>query len=436
MLIDRVEQDKQGKNEKKSARLLRYVQSRAEVIWLYLGWRAGLGLLAFWAGVLIPGQPRGGTAPYTPANLNHFTERLLGVWTHWDGEWFLYVAQVGYRSGEATSPFFPLYPVLSRVFATLTGGNYPVGGVLVSLLAGFAVFWLLYELVRRDFDDALAMRSVLYLAIFPTSFFLAAVYSEGLFIALALGAFIAARHLGNFWLAGLLIGLAALTRNIGILLLIPLGYEWLRQSRPAIFELIVGRLRLQISGGRKIPLWQSVAFFGLPAGLLGLWLVYCAVALGDPFHFATVQSSPVWNRRASLPWDTVVRAFDIFLNQRPPVNSVVPSRYREDPNLLDMVFWLFSAGLLIFALWQSWRGRLPLSYLLWFGIAFVVPLLSPAGKEPLLSAPRFILLAFPVFIVLAQAGTRWRWVHYVYLWSALPMLALLFARFANWYWVA
>ncbi len=399
-----------------------------EPLSLFFGWRLGLGLLAVWAGALLAPIARNGTAPYSPVNLGEWGDRLLGVWTRWDGEWFLYVAQVGYRPGEATTPFFPLYPVLLRVGATLLGGNYVLAGVLLSAAISLILFVLLYELVSFDFGKSLAERTTLYLAVFPTSFFLTACYSEGLFLALTLGAFLAARRYANWWVAGLLIGLAALTRNIGILLLLPLGWEWWRQFQGQEANVKLGRWRFDLRWREWQPL-GTLAFIGLPLLLLGSWLVYNGIALGDPLNFISVQSNPVWNRRSAWPWETLGRAFELFWRDR-------PASSRDDPNQLDLVFWLFSAALFVASCYQCWRKQLPFAYLLYFAITLLLPLFSPAGKEPLLSFPRFALLGFPAFVVLACYGARWKVLHYTYLLSAALLLGLLLARFANWYWVA
>ncbi len=434
-----------------------------EALALFVGWRVGLALAAFGSGLLLPGKERGGTAPYTPTGLSYPFERLLGVWSHWDGEWFLYVAQVGYRPGEETSPFFPLYPVLVRVVSVPLLGNYLLAGVLVSAAAAAAVFGLLYGLVAHDFGSALARQTVLYLAVFPTSFFLAALYSESLFLALTLGAFLAARRYRNWWLAGLLVALATLTRNIGLLLLLPLGWElWLElraRSRKGSGAGRESKIASQRSDGEvqspafspappqpaspALPfnprlsfqrLFQFSLLFLLPVLALGLWLFFQAVALGDPLNFVAVQNSPRWNRRAALPWETLVRAWNFV--STPRSGPTGPTGFREDPNLLDLLFWLFLAAIFALALVQTWRRRLPLSYLLFFGIVLLTPLFSPAVKEPLLSFPRFGLLAFPAFVVLAQLGARSRILHYTYLVGGLLFLGILFGRFANWFWVA
>ncbi len=411
----------------------RLAVSWKEPLALFLGWRLGLGGLAFLAGILIPGLARGGTAPYTPANLGPLAERLLGVWSHWDGEWFLYVAQVGYRPGDYTSPFFPLYPILVRVLATILG-NYLLAGVLLSAGLSLAVFVLMYLLVSHEAGRSVGKRAALYLAIFPTSFFLAACYSESLFLALCLGAFLAARRYANWWLAGLLIGLAALTRNLGILLLLPLGWEWLVQHRRTLVKIPLGKgWRLNFNF-QRLNLRDSLAFILLPLACVGIWLVFNALALADPLNFMSVQNNPVWNRHSAWPWQTVARAFNFFtanLNL-PPTGPV----YREDPNLIDLLFWLFLAITFLIVAFQVWKKRMAGAYLIYFGLTWLLPLFSPAAKEPLLSYPRFALLVFPAFMGLALLGERWRFLHYAYLIGATLLLGLLFARFANWYWVA
>ncbi len=412
-------------------KLVELARSWRQPLALFVGWRIGLGLLAFWSAILLPlaARPPAGMAPYTPANLDFMTGRLLDVWTHWDGEWFLYVAQVGYRSNDITSPYFPLFPVLVRFIATLLGGNYLLAGVAVGALSAAAAFAMLYELARRDFGPAVARLACLCLAAYPTSFFLTACYSEGLFLALTLAAFLAARHLRNWWLAGLLVGLAALTRNLGIFLLVPLGWEWLAHRRAQLAEKDGWRLRQLWTQLQPLTL---LALAGIPLIFFSGWLLFQAVWLGDPLRFMSVQSEAIWNRHSAWPWETVSRAIDLGFKDIPA--SAGP--FREYPNLVDFSCWLFMALLVVGCIIQTIRRKLPVSYLIFCLIAFLLPLLAPAVKEPLVSAPRYGLLVFPAFIVLAQFTLRRPALRYSYLAGAGLTLALFFARFANWYWVA
>jgi Gpi18-like mannosyltransferase len=87
----------------------------------------------------------------------------------------------------------------------------------------------------------LARRSVICLAVFPTAYYLVAGYTESLFLALTLGAFLAA--LKRRWLvAGSLAYLASLTRLQGAVLLLPLGWIAYVQLRQAGLRALLARL--------------------------------------------------------------------------------------------------------------------------------------------------------------------------------------------------
>src|SRR5205085_5711798 len=93
--------------------------------------------------------------------------------------------------------------------------------------------FIIYQLATDTAGDQVAHRTLLYLCIFPTAFYLFAPYNESLFILLTAGAFLAMR-LQKWWLAGLLGLLAALTRSAGILLVIPYLVEfWISRETVA-----------------------------------------------------------------------------------------------------------------------------------------------------------------------------------------------------------
>ncbi len=433
-------ENRQAEQQTKLSRLLALMVRFAEPLRVFLGYRAGLALLAIFAGVLFPALPRGGTAPYSPPLLPTWADRLIGIWSHWDGEWYLHLAQSGYQPQEPTSAFFPFYPLLIKILGFILGGNFLLAGVLVSALAALACFILLYELVRLDFGIKSAGRAVLYLAAFPTAFFLSAIYSESLFLALALGAFLSARHYRQWPLAALLVVLATLTRSLGILLIFPLILEW--GSQQANFSqgfripfLTRGEASLHFSLKTRPNFLAIILFIAAPLMALAGWLLFNQVALGDSLTFLRVQGDRTWNRHAAFPWDTIWRGLNTFLANRGP-DGFLPPSFREDPNLVDFPFFLFFSLLFVGACWRSWKKSFPVVYLLYFALGFLLPLLSPTPKQPLLSFPRFGLILFPAFILLALWGEKRPWLHHLYLFGALLLQGLLFCRFSNWYWVA
>ncbi len=124
--------------------------------------------------------------------------------------------------------FMPFYPYVMKAVVVplkllhLTPiATSTLAGVIVSVVGTLAGMLALYDLGREELDDQGAFRTVFYLLIFPAGFFLAMVYTEGLFVGLAFGALALIRR--NRWLwAALLSILATWTRSVGVLLVIPL----------------------------------------------------------------------------------------------------------------------------------------------------------------------------------------------------------------------
>jgi hypothetical protein len=102
-----------------------------------------------------------------------------------------------------------------------------LAGVIVSALGTLLGMLALFDLTRDSLGEDGALRSVFYLIIFPTGFFLIQVYTEGLFVGLAFGclAMIKRKH----WLvAAILGGCATMTRAVGGALIIPMMMAWFR----------------------------------------------------------------------------------------------------------------------------------------------------------------------------------------------------------------
>ncbi len=113
--------------------------------------------------------------------------RLLGVWQRWDACWYLRIAEFGYEVGEPGTAFFPVYPTAIRLLGPLLFGNLALAALVVSGISYIAAMSFLHALVSADVDRETAERSMLYLSVFPTAFFLFAPFTESTFLALALG---------------------------------------------------------------------------------------------------------------------------------------------------------------------------------------------------------------------------------------------------------
>jgi Gpi18-like mannosyltransferase len=159
--------------------------------------------------------------------------------------------------------------------------NPLVDGLIISNLAGLGIFVILYRLVSEDFNAEQAERTVLYLALFPTAFYLASGYNESLFIFLVVLNFYQLRH-GHWWWAGLFGFLASLTRSTGMLLVIPFYYEYLRQGQ---FQL-------------KALRWNALAGALIPGGVV-LFAIWCYTQYHDPLAFLHAEAT--WGRHLTFP---------------------------------------------------------------------------------------------------------------------------------------
>lgn len=157
---------------------------------------------------------------------------FLGIWQRWDAVHYLKIAEFGYTNvgdDKFLIVFFPLYPLLTAGFQ-IVFRDYPVSAFIVTALASVALALVFRELVRLDHSEKTAQMAVLFLFIFPTSYFLHIPYTESLFLALAIGCFFTARR--RLWLiAGILGFLACLTRINGLVLVPALAFEVWQQYR-------------------------------------------------------------------------------------------------------------------------------------------------------------------------------------------------------------
>src|SRR5436309_3631017 len=144
---------------------------------------------------------------------------VTDVWARWDSVWFLRIAEHGYGSAKgAAAAFYPLYPATVAVLGRVLFDHYVLAGILVPLAASLVSFLLLHRIADERLGADGARRAVLYLAVFPFALFLQAVYSEALFLLLALAAFAFAER-RRFGAAGGVAGRALLQHLAAVALL-------------------------------------------------------------------------------------------------------------------------------------------------------------------------------------------------------------------------
>lgn len=342
---------------------------------------------------------------------------FLGYWAHWDGAWYAEIVAQGYgERAPASTAFFPLYPLLVKLGTMLGGGPAP-WGVLVSLVSTLFALFFVYGISERLYDARAARAATLCLAFFPAAFFLNAVYTEALFLALTTGTVWAALVRRNFLLAGLLGALAAATRNVGVLLLVPLLWEWVRHRRE------LG--------------WRGLLCVSLvPAGLAA-YAGYLWARFGDPLVFAR-QQGDYWNREVAGPLDTLREArqaagigLDYVLDPAALFLGADATPALEASNVLNLAFLALFVVVALAGLFV-----LPPGLSVYAALLVLLPVLTPSPRFPLMSLPRFVLGAFPFFLVLGYLLSRRRLTLVPWLVISGVLGAALAAMFATWRWVA
>ena len=159
-------------------------------------------------------------------------------------EWYFGIATEGYRyNGDPTVQqnivFYPLYPMLARGLAAITGLTAANALLLVANFAGFSAIVALFKLVREEFDDQVALATVALLGFFPASVVLSAGYTEPLELLFIILFFLALRRQRFLW-AALFAGLAVADRSTGILLLPVLVLEmWRARDQKPFFPAVI-----------------------------------------------------------------------------------------------------------------------------------------------------------------------------------------------------
>jgi hypothetical protein len=365
----------------------RFNQTVREVLIDFVATRVAVIVIAELAAVII-GQ-RAGT------HVQESRHVLLAVWGRWDAVHYIDIATQGYQGTDMA--FFPLFPFLIRIVGSLAGSHL-VAGLLISNVSFFFGLLFLYKLLEHDYDRSVARRAIFYVSIFPSAIFFSAVYTESLFFMLTVASFYYMRS-HRWWLAGAIGFFAALSRVEGILLIVPFFIEWWGEYRSS-----PSRGVLNLLASALIPLGLSV------------YMAYLWVLRADPLYFSHVQTH--WHRHFAMPWVSVVNSVEKI------VHATASQTVANES--LEIAFTLLMVAVLL----AGWNELRP-SYTTYLALSILVPM----STSSLMSMPRFALVLFPMFAILARWGER-PWVNNVILAFSLPLLGLFTVLFADWYWVA
>ena len=312
-------------------------------------------------------------------------ESFRGYWEHWDVRHYVGIAERGYvAEGDERLRlvFFPLLPLLMRLFAPLFGGDVFFSGTALSFAAACLSAALLYAVAFFWRDARTARFCAACYALNPMSLFLGCVYTEALFLCLSLLCVLLMMR-GHPWFAALSGMLAAFTRMPGALL--------------SGFFLIGGLSGIVKEEGRTRRCARSLVRMGIVfSGLFLYWAVNRAVT-GSAFTYLIYQREN-WYQQAGSFWASTANTAKYLI-----------SSYGEDDWFWTWGFQYLSMffGYLLLAFGQE---DLPFSFAA-FSFVYVAVVFSPTW---LLSGARYLygLFSLPLLVasVMKRRDVRGAWL--------------------------
>jgi Gpi18-like mannosyltransferase len=296
---------------------------------------------------------------------------LLDSAIRWDTVCYLLIAESGYTVQPGLTGWPPLYPILIRIFAFIF--RPPIlAALVVSGLATWLAFTLLYILITENHDEAAARNSLFLYAIYPHSFFLVYGYSEATFFVLVVAGLLLAQRKYWGW-AGILAGAAALTRNQGILLSLALLWEGLLQFRAKPER-------------RWADLLKPVLASAIPLLAFGAFSLYVHEILKAGWPWQTL--SYYWGEYLGFPWQGILGNARRLLTV-----TTSTDLYWLPTTVVDLIFAVTIPLVLAF----NFRLGRP-SHRLYAWAVLLLSLVKLEPNDTLWAFSRYALTVFPFFV--------------------------------------
>ncbi|MFB7593243.1 mannosyltransferase family protein [Streptomyces sp. NPDC056160] len=389
--------------------LLRRITSRLtptdlRVLRLYLFTRLGLWLVAYASAWLTPAAG----SDKTPAT-------WLSRWEQWDWVHYQHIAQYGYFDPfpgldpphDNRVAFFPGFPLALRAVHTVVP-NWTVAGLLISLVSGAVAVVALARIagLGRPADDGSGPRAATLLLFSPAAVFLAAGYTEALFLAFALPAWLAAKH--RNWPLAALLGAAATTVRISGLFL---------AAAIAVELLIVVRAQGR-AGGPSLPRrLRPLGWCLLPAVPAAAYTGYLRVRTGDWMAWKHAEERG-WYRDFHSPAEAFRNTWKNAFGHLQSTGYAVEFQ-------LELAAMAVGVALLaVLLVRRRWPEAVFVALNLWaLGTSYWY-----------LSVPRATLLWWPLWTGLAHWSLRRRWVKEAYAGVVAPLTVVLAVTFTSGRW--
>jgi Gpi18-like mannosyltransferase len=322
----------------------------------------------------------GYTSAYTTAIANgdatNPPQLLMNQFAKWDSPHYMYIAQNGYTNqGDAANfiVFFPLYPFLVRLI-TFDFAYINLSGLIISNISSLIAVIYLFKLAKLDYSDSVAKKAVLFLSVFPTAYFLSAVFTESLFLALTIASLYYARN-AKWAYTGVLGLLASLTRIAGLLLLPVLIVEYLHQKE------------WKIKATDPKLIWTS-----LPAIGFLIYLLINYQVTGNFFTFIEIERTH-WSETLN-PINGLLGAVGWSTNGAFPDNIII--------GYAQIIFAALGLTMVIAGFIAAYKHKLRPSYAVYTLLIWMLAVATSFW----ISIPRYVLSMFPMFMLFALLSRK------------------------------
>ena len=356
-----------------------------------------------------PPSPYSGITQETLSGLEQqsvFSRLFVAPWYRWDTVRYLEIADFGYDFNTINTVWPPLYPFLIKIFSFVFKPS-TFASILVSNIFFIIGLFLTFLFTKSLFIEDTARQTIFFMSIFPTSFYFLAGYSESIFLTLSVGVFLLIGKKKWLW-AGLLSALATLTRVQGIILVVPIFIELIRNfyEDKNLKRLIIHSF--------------SCVYAPFAYGLYSLY-VFFGLRVDWPWNMLDAH----WDQHFGLPWEGVYFTFLSILGKNIHIDYT--------PNLVKIVnilLSLFSIYILI-----TIRKKIPLSLSIYSWTMLILVMGKIDYNNTLISTARYLLTIFPIFMGVSLILKN-RLIKTVYFSISVLLQSILLIFFFWFVWVA
>lgn len=314
---------------------------------------------------------------------------IVDLHNRWDSFWYLDIVQNGYHINPgqyslSNVAFYPVYPFLIKIVGTIFFGQFALAGWLLSITSLFAAAVYFYKLIKEFHPGVDPEMALIFMLVFPTAFFLNVIYTESLFLFISLACFYYCFR-KNWLLAGIFGFVGAVTHSNGVFLLIPILWEYYRNFKFKINRNILAAIAIP-AGSAIIPIYHYFKFHNL---------------------FLFFQYESRWGRNFTINWDHL--------------------QFFSRPATLNIIF---DSAFTIMALTASYLVYKKLSKV--YAVYMLGTILAALTSGTLMSMGRYLLILFPLFILLASVKNKL--FQQAWMMASIMFLALDIILWVNQYW--